>query len=175
LNAVRSAARRRRAVAQAADAGGEEEPHFEHALAACASEHSLRASHGPAWEGPPATPPALARLAASLLGALSAEDQLLATWLAHHVPQQQIATWLGVRYDAASKRVRRLRLRLHRLAQTYLEHAPAGDRPVVAAFLERAAHIGRAPGGGEPSEASRRATARPVRGVRERSSDGGTP
>jgi hypothetical protein len=125
-------------MVRAADASGEAEPQREDAVGAGASEHSLRSTRGPAWDGPPDMPPALAQLANTLSAALSPADRLLVTWLGHHVPQQQIALWLGITYDATSKRVRRLRTRMHRLALTIMQQANPDDAMAMRRFLERA-------------------------------------
>src|SRR5581483_11123963 len=62
-NAARARERRARAATVASDVAGEPEPYFEQVVIGCASEHSVRASHGPAWDGPRPISPALARLA----------------------------------------------------------------------------------------------------------------
>jgi DNA-directed RNA polymerase specialized sigma24 family protein len=50
-NGARARDRRTRATAAATETAGDGEPYFEHAVVGCASEHSVRASHGPAWDG----------------------------------------------------------------------------------------------------------------------------
>lgn len=137
-NACRARDRRSRMAAAASDAAGDTESYFEHAVVGCASEHSVRASHGPGWDGPHAVAPGLARLVALLTATLSAEDRVLVEWLAHHVPQQEIAAWLGLGYDATSKRVRRLRARLQAAAIRHTEHLSPTERQEVMTFLRRA-------------------------------------
>jgi DNA-directed RNA polymerase specialized sigma24 family protein len=148
-NARRTQERRSRATAAATDSACEAEPHFEQAVVGCASEHSVRASHGPGWDGPRAIAPGLARLVTLLTAGLSVEDRALVEWLGHHVPQQEIAAWLGIGYDATSKRVRRLRARLQAVAVRHIEHLNPAERQEVMAFLRRATMaelpIGRAP------------------------------
>ena len=137
-NARRARDRRSRATAAATDSARDAEPYFEHAVVGCASEHSVRASHGPAWDGPDAIAPGLARLATLLTATLSVEERTLVEWLGHHIPQQEIAAWLGIGYDAASKRIRRLRTRLQAAAVRHAEHLSAGERDEVMTFLRRA-------------------------------------
>lgn len=160
VNARRAQERRSRATVAANDSAGAGEPYFEHAVVGCASEHSVRASHGPAWEGPRPLGPGLTRLAALLTAELSAEERALVEWLAHHVPQQEIAAWLGLGYDATSKRVRRLRARLQAAAVRHIEHLSATERQEVVSFLRRSvndapAHRGATP---RPSPRARHAT-----------------
>jgi DNA-directed RNA polymerase specialized sigma24 family protein len=148
-NAARACARRTRAVAAATEVAGDSEPYFEQAVVGCASEHSVRASHGPGWEGPPPVSPALQRLAMALTTDLTVDERLLVAWLSHHVPQQEIAAWLGLGYEATSKRIRRLRARLHAAAVRYTEHLSQEERRAVMVFLERAAAV--PPDAGESS------------------------
>ncbi len=139
LNAARGRQRRERATAAATDAAGDPESQFERAVPGCASEHSLRSSRGPDWDGPSPLTPALARLAGTLAAELSVDERLLVTWLGHHVPHQEIAAWLGLGYDATSKRIRRLRARLHAAALRYAADLDPTEREQVLTFLRRAA------------------------------------
>jgi DNA-directed RNA polymerase specialized sigma24 family protein len=140
-NAMRARDRRVRAATAATDAACEAEPYFEHAVVGCASEHSVQASHGPGWDGPRGVSPVLARLAADLASEMRAEDRLIVEWLSDHVPQQEIAAWLGLGYDAASKRIRRLRARLQAAAARHVERFSAPERQEVMTFLRRAAAV----------------------------------
>lgn len=136
INAARSLARRARAGASALDAAGESEAHFERAVIGCVSEHTVRASYGPSWDGPPPVSAALANLARALAADMAPEERLLTTWLSHFVPQQEIAAWLGLTYEATSKRVRRLRARLQAAAVRHIEHLSPAERDEVRAFLQ---------------------------------------
>jgi DNA-directed RNA polymerase specialized sigma24 family protein len=138
-NARRARERRSRATTAATDAACDAEPYFEHAVVGCASEHSVRASHGLAWDGPCPVAPGLLRLVGLLTSTLSVEDRALIEWLSYHVPQQEIAAWLGLGYEATSKRVRRLRARLQAAAIRHIEHLSADERREVLTFLRRAA------------------------------------
>jgi DNA-directed RNA polymerase specialized sigma24 family protein len=153
-NARRARDRRSRATAAATDRACDAEPYFEQAVVGCASEHSVRASHGPAWDGL-AVAPGLARLAMLLSATLSVEERTLVEWLAHHVPQQEIAAWLGIGYDATSKRIRRLRARLQAAGVRHAEHLNAAERNEVMIFLRRASAV--ALGDPGPTPARRRA------------------
>jgi RNA polymerase sigma factor (sigma-70 family) len=108
------------------------------ALAAGCSEHALRTSDGP----PEAAPlsPALQRLAAALEASLTGEERLLAVWMSHLVPQQEIAEWLGIARKAAAKRIERLRERLQLAALKHIEGVGAADeRRELLIFLGHAA------------------------------------
>jgi DNA-directed RNA polymerase specialized sigma24 family protein len=137
-NARRAGDRRARATSTATDVACDAEPYFEQAVVGCASEHSVRASHGLGWDGPAPVAPGLVRLVALLVSTLSAEDRALVEWLSYHVPQQEIAAWLGLGYEATSKRVRRLRARLQAAALRHIEHLSAEERREVMTFLRRA-------------------------------------
>ena len=156
-NARRARDRRSRATVAATDCACNAEPYFEHAVVGCASEHSVRASHGPGWEGL-AVAPGLARLATLLNATLSVEERTLVEWLAHHVPQQEIAAWLGIGYDATSKRIRRLRARLQAAALRHAEHLNTAERNEVMTFLRRASAVARS----DPGPAAVRRRARDV-------------
>jgi DNA-directed RNA polymerase specialized sigma24 family protein len=138
LNDMRSRGRLARRVEAASEGaeGGDEA-----AVEGCSSEYVRRISAGP--DGPAAVgvAPAVARLAAVLDAAMTADERVLATWLANGVTQRQIAEWLGVTDAAASKRVSRLRARLRAVAARHTAGAEAGERRVLAGFLRRAGHI----------------------------------
>jgi DNA-directed RNA polymerase specialized sigma24 family protein len=115
----------------------------EAAVEGCSSEYGRRISAGP--DGIDAAgagvAPAVARLAAVLDAAMTADERVVATWLANGVTQHQIAEWLGLSDAAASKRVSRLRARLRAVAARHTAGAEAGDRRVLAGFLRRAGHV----------------------------------
>jgi DNA-directed RNA polymerase specialized sigma24 family protein len=110
----------------------------ETAVDGCSSEYVRRISAGPEAQEAAGMAPAVARLAAVLDAAMTADERVVATWLANGVTQRQIATWLGVSDAAASKRVSRLRARLRVVAARHAAGAEAGDRRVLAGFLRRA-------------------------------------
>jgi DNA-directed RNA polymerase specialized sigma24 family protein len=136
LNDMRARGRLARRVEAATEDGNDEA-----AVEACGSEYGRRISAGP--DGPEAVglAPAVARLAAVLDAAMTADDRVVATWLANGVTQRQIAEWLGLSDAAASKRVSRLRARLRAVAARHAAGAEAGDRRVLAGFLRRAGHV----------------------------------
>ena len=110
-------------------------------IAACCSEHALRASGGAAADELPPLSPALTRLVRALEQGMTEEEQLLATWVSHCVTQQEIAEWLGVGYKAASKRIERLRARLREAAMRYTAQLGGAERREVLAFLRRTALV----------------------------------
>lgn len=107
------------------------------ARAAGCSEHAFRASDDP----PEAAPlsPRLQRLAAALEASLTGEERLLAVWMSHLVPPQEIAVWLGIAHKAAAKRIERLRERLQLAALKHIEGLDGDDRRELLTFLGRAA------------------------------------
>jgi DNA-directed RNA polymerase specialized sigma24 family protein len=109
---------------------------LEGAVAACCSDHALRAS-GTQVDLPPLAP-ALSRLAAALSSTLAEEDRVLAVWLSHCVPPREIAAWLGLGDRAVAKRIERLRERLQLVAVRLLEAAEGDERRELLAFLGRA-------------------------------------
>ncbi len=106
------------------------------AVAACCSDHAVRAS---GWQDePPPLAPALRRLAQALEASLGDDDRPLAVWLSHCVPTREIAAWLGLGERTAAKRIERLRERLQLAALRHLEAVDGGDRRELLAFLGRA-------------------------------------
>jgi DNA-directed RNA polymerase specialized sigma24 family protein len=155
INSRRACERRARATVAAGEAGCDAEVYFEGAVVVCASEHSVRESQGPQWEGTPRVAPGLARLAVLLDASLSSEDRLLATWLSHHVPQQEIASWLGVGYDTTCKRIRWLRARLQLAAAQLVDQLDPAERHEVMTFLRRVTVTATGRGGIEPPKPRR--------------------
>jgi hypothetical protein len=80
---------------------------------------------------------AVATLITRLIATMSAEDQQIAAWLYERVPYREIALWLGVSYDAASKRGWRLGRRLRAEALLMAARAKPDDLPAIRAFLWR--------------------------------------
>jgi RNA polymerase sigma factor (sigma-70 family) len=130
LNGLRARGRAERRLLEAAG----DTP--EGAIAACCSDHAVRASGG--RDDPLPLAPALRRLAQALEAALGEDERALAVWLSHCVPTREIAAWLGLGERTAAKRIERLRERLQLAALSHLETADEGDRPELLAFLGRA-------------------------------------
>ena len=133
LNLLRSGSRRAHWHGEAASEDLGDGP----AVATACSESALRASRGPGWESPP-LPPVLLRLAHTLDDTLTADERLLLVWVGHHVPQREIARWLGVSYAAATQRIWRLRERLREEALTHVAALPLPERAVAERFFARA-------------------------------------
>ena len=84
----------------------------------------------------------LATVVARLYDAMSTEERVIVGWLSERVPHRQIAAWLGVSYDAATKRAWRL---VHRLRAEVAREAaalPAEERDELARFLRRVGATG---------------------------------
>jgi DNA-directed RNA polymerase specialized sigma24 family protein len=125
LNDVRSRGRLAQLVREAADPV----PDAESIVAGCSSEYARRASAGPGRdEGEGALSPMVARVAAVIDAAMTDEERVVATWLAHGVTQRQIAEWLGITEAAAAKRVSRLRARLRAVVASAPTLAPTPAR-----------------------------------------------
>jgi RNA polymerase sigma factor (sigma-70 family) len=138
-DAVRTACRRRALEARAAeDVSGS----AERVLRDVVSEYAVRASAGPGREGdlPDARrlAPALARLAAALGDACTAEERVLLRLLADRVPQPEAARELGLTYGAARARIHRFRKRVWRWASAYVAELPEHERAEIRRFLRRA-------------------------------------
>jgi DNA-directed RNA polymerase specialized sigma24 family protein len=103
-------------------------------LAAC-SEHTRRSSVG---DEPAPLSPALERLAAALESGLSEEERMLAVWISHCATARDVAVWLGIAYNAAAKRIERLRERLQLAALRHLEGTDGDERRELLTFLGRA-------------------------------------
>ena len=71
-------------------------------------------------------------------------------WVSHHVPQREIAAWLGVSYAAAAQRICRLRQRLRASAARYVATLPAAERDEIARFLRRAMRAGASDDSSDP-------------------------
>ena len=141
LNAERGRTRRERLAHAAA---GEGEPDRERVVAPACSEHAIRSSRGPDWDGTP-LPCALARLAVALDERLSEPERLLLVWVSHRVPHRQIARWLGISHAAAAQRVWRLRERLRRAALEHAAETRGDERAELERFFRRAGVEGPTP------------------------------
>ena len=92
---------------------------------------------------------------------LTDEEQQVLGWDERRVPHRQIAEWLGVSYDAATKRIWRLKRRLQALVADYCAHAPAPERTELERLFRRAGH-----NSGSAAEAPSTQTANAERGSR---------
>lgn len=103
---------------------------------------------------------ALAKFASALLIGLTAEDKLILGARAEEMPLREVASLLGLNYNAANTRLFRLRTKLRMSAPGVMSRMDAKDRPIVERFLRRAREsdtrhsprsnaISRTPGEGE--------------------------
>jgi len=81
----------------------------------------------------------VAGLAAFIRVHLTEEEQQILAWEERRVPHRQIAEWLGVSYDAATKRIWRLKRRSQTLAAHYAQVMPPEDRREMERLFRRAA------------------------------------
>ncbi|MEP6690612.1 MAG: hypothetical protein ABJD07_05610 [Gemmatimonadaceae bacterium] len=141
LNTRRASARRVRIVREAAP-GATDAANFsgralvELDVSAICSEGTRRASAGPGRDAEPVAVSVL-RLAELIARALTTEEQRLLEWVGNHVPQREIASWLGINYEAAGKRIRRLRARLIASSHAYLATLDPADRLALERLIER--------------------------------------
>ena len=87
----------------------------ERVVLTASSESAVRDSYGPAEE-PEALSAAREKILAALRRELTHDEEMILGWAAQAIPHRQIAEWMGMSYDAATKRIwrlcRRLRVRL---------------------------------------------------------------
>ncbi|AHG93510.1 hypothetical protein J421_5975 (plasmid) [Gemmatirosa kalamazoonensis] len=102
------------------------------------SEYARRASEPREPNDDAAGSPAVRALAAAIRDMTSDDERLLLTWLAERVSHRMIATWLGVSYDAATKRIWRLCRKLRAAAVQYGARLGDAERAEVDRFLRRA-------------------------------------
>jgi len=108
----------------------------EQVVASLSSESALHES-SPGERGL-ALSPVLRALLRHIENETSEDERRLLRWLAEHVPQRQIAEWIGITHGAARLRVMRLRARLR---ESVLDHAgrlPPSERDEVMRLLGRA-------------------------------------
>jgi DNA-directed RNA polymerase specialized sigma24 family protein len=129
---LRRAARRRDRYYSSASGSGA----VEGVVESLCSESARRASEGPSL-GDAAVSDALAHLAAVLREDLSEDEVLLLAWRSAGVPHRQVAAWLGISYEAASKRVARLLQRLRAIAWLRAESFPPEERAEIERFFRR--------------------------------------
>ncbi|HJR63806.1 MAG TPA: hypothetical protein VJ803_08870 [Gemmatimonadaceae bacterium] len=112
--------------------GGENEPPYP----SLSSQAALRESAGPLWEPLPLAPGV--ELLASLLDeGLSRDERLLLAWVSEHVPQSEIACWLGISHAAARKQLERLRRRLALTAKQYWHSISGCEHDALEHFFRR--------------------------------------
>jgi DNA-directed RNA polymerase specialized sigma24 family protein len=101
------------------------------------SEDSLRTSRGPDGDaGLMAS--ALRRLATELSEGLTTEEESILVWVSERVPHAQIAEWLGVSYDACTKRIWRLCRRLRSETGARRATYSRAEQDEIDRFLRRA-------------------------------------
>lgn len=113
----------------------EKSPHA--VLRTLCSAYALRGS-APGGDPGEEVSPALARLATEIENRATDEERQLLHWLGQKVGHGQIAAWLGVSYDAASKRLWRLCKRLRTEVSELVRSLPAGEREEAERYLRRA-------------------------------------
>jgi DNA-directed RNA polymerase specialized sigma24 family protein len=124
-------------------------------------------------------------LALHLRAVTTDEEQLLLTWVAEGVPHRTISAWLGIRYEAATKRVWRLCQKLRAAAVRYAATLPPEAQAEVTRFLRRAGALPPlvlpAPPGARPpldeprSPASHTAASHTARSHLDRAAQAGAP
>lgn len=128
-------AERRRSTAEAAAADAADLV-FDGAVPSVCSEASLRGSADP-FADPPRLPFALEKLLCAIDESTSAEERMILAWLGCHRTHSEIAAWLGISYEAADKRIQRLRRRLLEAADRYSASLNEEDRRELEPFFRR--------------------------------------
>jgi DNA-directed RNA polymerase specialized sigma24 family protein len=128
----RDAKRRARQYERATDAGQREG-----AVLSLCSEASVRDTNGPAEDGSDATQAALERLCNLVRQSLGEEDAKILTQLGDGLPHREIATELGLSYDAGRKRIQRLCARLRDLVPEAVQRLSSTDRVHIERLLRR--------------------------------------
>ena len=100
------------------------------------SQAALRESQGPGADRTPAST-AVERLASMVEEGLTAEEELILSWVSRWVPQSDIAEWLGITHGAARNRVMRLRARLKDVALQHAATFTGRERSELADFFRR--------------------------------------
>lgn len=100
------------------------------------SEAALRDSAGPDYEPTPAST-ALERLVSMLEEGLSADEEVLLSWMSRWVPHTIIAEWLGISHGAARNRTMRLRARLKEAALRHAVSFTGRERAELMEFFRR--------------------------------------
>jgi DNA-directed RNA polymerase specialized sigma24 family protein len=124
--------RRVRQYERASEAG-----QYEGAILSLCSEASVRDSNGPAENESDSTQTALERLCHLLRQSLGDDDAKILTRLGDGLPHREIATELGLGYDAGRKRIQRLCSRLRDLMPEVIDQLSSADRIQVERVLRR--------------------------------------
>jgi hypothetical protein len=106
-------------------------------VASLCSEDALRASRGPGADTRDAST-ALRRLASELRAGLTIEEESILVWVSERVPHAQIATWLGMSYDACTKRIWRLCRRLRSETSARRASYSSAEQAEIDRFIRRA-------------------------------------
>ena len=106
------------------------------AVAGSVSEAALRDSAGPDYE-PTAASTALERLVSMLEEGLSADEEMLLSWMSRWVSHTIIAEWLGITHGAARNRTMRLRARLKEAAMQHAVSFTGHERVELMDFFRR--------------------------------------
>src|SRR5262245_16196167 len=101
------------------------------------SEDALRTSRGPDGDARLMSA-ALRRLATELRAGLTTEEESILVWVSEQVPHAQIAEWLGVGYDACTKRIWRLCRRLRSETGARRATYSRAEQDEIDRFLRRA-------------------------------------
>jgi DNA-directed RNA polymerase specialized sigma24 family protein len=100
------------------------------------SEDALRRSAGVHADS--ITSNAIQRLSIDLRRALTAEEEAILVWVGERVPHSEIAKWLGISYDACTKRIWRLCRRLRSETTARRAHYSAAEQRELDRFMRRA-------------------------------------
>lgn len=130
----------------------------ERVVSSLCSEDALRASRGPDGDARSESD-ALDRLARELRERLTVEEETLLVWAGAGVPHPQIAVWLGVSYDACTKRIWRLCRRLREETRALRAAYSPREQAEIDRFMRRAGSAtsigGTEPYGQRPDEVQR--------------------
>ena len=114
-------------------------------VSALCSEEAIRTSRGADIDATLASN-TLRRLANELREGLTNEEESILVWVSERVPHSQIAKWVGMSYEACSKRIwrlcRRLRLETSARRATY----SIGEQNEIDRFMRRAVGLARLTG-----------------------------
>lgn len=128
----RDAKRRDARYARAASEGT-----IEGAILSLCSEASVRDSYGPEREENEDSPAALRRFSQLLSAPLTNEERDILARLGDGVPHREIATALGIGYEASRKRIQRLCTRVRSLVPMALQRLSTTERAQVERWLQR--------------------------------------
>lgn len=139
LRTRRSRIRRARHYGDATDEVAPGSP--ESVVRSVCSAYSLRLVREPEPDCDGGAPPVAAvigRLAAALESVLTPEEEQLLCWHGEQVEHREIAAWLGVSYDAATKRIWRLCRKARALAADVVASFSPAEQAALARVFRRA-------------------------------------